>query len=178
MLKIATHNSATGEKGKGLLSFLVTPFAKTQSKTLKEQLNVGVTAFDLRVRRTKEGYNVVHGFWTCSKTLEEILTIINAKKCYVSITYEDVLDDEDDFIKDMEYLVKFYPNIKLSFIAVKKPQWHILLTYDKNYSQVSEYVILDGSTWKTYIPIPWLWNKFYYKNVEFNEEVYKSVDFI
>lgn len=33
MLKIATYDSATGEKGKGLLSI----FARTQSKTIKEQ---------------------------------------------------------------------------------------------------------------------------------------------
>ena len=41
MNKIATHNSSTGEKGKGFLSFLVTPFAKTQSKTIKEQYDAG-----------------------------------------------------------------------------------------------------------------------------------------
>ena len=40
MNKIATHDSATGEKGKGFLSFLVTSVAKTQSKTIKEQYDV------------------------------------------------------------------------------------------------------------------------------------------
>ena len=39
-VKIATHDSATGEKGRGFLSFLVAPFAKTQSKTIKEQYDV------------------------------------------------------------------------------------------------------------------------------------------
>ena len=41
MNKIATHDSATGERGHGLLSWLVTPFAKTQSKTIAEQYAAG-----------------------------------------------------------------------------------------------------------------------------------------
>ena len=48
MNKIATHDSATGEKGRGFLSFLVTPFAKTQSKTIKEQYDAGCRSFDIR----------------------------------------------------------------------------------------------------------------------------------
>jgi len=40
-MKIATHDSATGEKGKGFLSFLVSPFAKTQSKSIQEQYDAG-----------------------------------------------------------------------------------------------------------------------------------------
>ena len=55
MNKIATHDSATGEKGKGFLSFLVTPFAKTQSKTIKEQYDAGCRSFDIRVREDKDG---------------------------------------------------------------------------------------------------------------------------
>ena len=51
MKKIATHDSATGEKGKGILSWLITPFAKTQSKTIKEQYESGCRMFDLRVRK-------------------------------------------------------------------------------------------------------------------------------
>ena len=41
MLKIATHDSATGESGRGLLSRLVTPFARTQGKTIREQYDAG-----------------------------------------------------------------------------------------------------------------------------------------
>ena len=56
-VKIATHDSATGEKGKGFLSFLVSPFAKTQSKTIKEQYDAGCRSFDMCIekRRKEEG---------------------------------------------------------------------------------------------------------------------------
>ena len=55
MNKIATHDSATGEKGKGFLSFLVSPFAKTQSKSLQEQYDAGCRSFDIRVREDEWG---------------------------------------------------------------------------------------------------------------------------
>ena len=41
MYKIATHNSATGEKGSGIISWFGTPFAKTQSKTIAQQYEYG-----------------------------------------------------------------------------------------------------------------------------------------
>jgi hypothetical protein len=44
---LATHNSATGERGGGLLSLLLTPFARCQSKTLVEQYKSGVRLFDI-----------------------------------------------------------------------------------------------------------------------------------
>lgn len=41
-LKIVTHDSATGEASHGLVSLLVLPFAKTQSKTIKMMLVAGL----------------------------------------------------------------------------------------------------------------------------------------
>ena len=50
MRKIATHDSATGEKSKGFLSWIGTPFARTQRKTLREQYEAGCRMFDIRVK--------------------------------------------------------------------------------------------------------------------------------
>lgn len=61
-VKIATHDSATGEKGRGFLSFLVTPFAKTQGKTIQEQYDAGCRSFDIRVREHKTYLCVL---WWC-----------------------------------------------------------------------------------------------------------------
>ena len=47
--KIATHDSATGERSKNFLHALGKPFAQTQNKTIKEQYEVGVRYFDLRI---------------------------------------------------------------------------------------------------------------------------------
>ena len=50
MLKIGTHDSATGEHG-NWWSWLFYPFAKTQSKTIKEQYEAGCRLFDIRIRK-------------------------------------------------------------------------------------------------------------------------------
>ena len=57
-MKIATHDSATGERGQGFLSWLVTPFAKTQSKTIKEQYEAGCRMFDIRIKHPAPNGNV------------------------------------------------------------------------------------------------------------------------
>jgi hypothetical protein len=71
-IKIATHDSATGESGYGIFSWLFTPFARTQSKTIKEQIEAGCRLFDIRIRKTKRGWICCHGTWETKKTLDEI----------------------------------------------------------------------------------------------------------
>ena len=96
MNKIATHDSATGEKGKGFLSFLVSPFAKTQSKTIKEQYDAGCRSFDIRVKKDKDGvYRCAHGLWTSKRYASDILRQINSfpEPCQVCGTYEGCIDD-------------------------------------------------------------------------------------
>lgn len=78
MNKIATHDSATGEKGKGFLSWLVTPFARTQRKNIKEQYEAGCRSFDIRVRKDKDGiFRCAHGLWMSKKSATEILSEVN-----------------------------------------------------------------------------------------------------
>lgn len=38
--------------------------------------------------------------------------------------------------------------------------------------------VLDGTSWHTYLPIPFIWKKIYYNKVDFNNEVYQMVDFL
>lgn len=72
-MKIATHNSSTGESGHGIISWLVTPFAKCQSKTIQEQYEAGCRYFDIRVRNTKRGYICAHGLWESKRYFIDIL---------------------------------------------------------------------------------------------------------
>ena len=53
--KIGTHNSATGEKGKGLISLLATPFSKCQGRDIASQINMGCRYFDIRFAIDKHG---------------------------------------------------------------------------------------------------------------------------
>lgn len=184
MLKIATHNSATGEKGKGLLSWLVTPFARCQSKTIREQLEAGVTYFDLRVRFGRNGnLYLAHGLWLCKTSCEKTIWILsdhslfNGCDVYASITYEgDPKDEYARFFSWCEWIMKT-TNIKLTTVNVKKPRWRAIKTYNHiPYKQA--YKKLDGSSWHTYLPLPWLWKKLYHNKPTFNEETYKMVDFL
>lgn len=178
MKKIATHNSCTGERGFGLLSWLVTPFSRCQTKTLTEQYDAGVRYFDIRIRKTKRGWVSAHGLWESEKTIHELLQELNdhaKEECFISLCYEGTgCYEEKDFI----YALKTkFNKIIVSYYAIKKPYWRVIELY--NYIECEQcYKNLDFSSWHTLIPLPILWKKFFFKKVTFNEEIFKMVDFI
>ena len=177
MQKIATHNSVTGERGRGILSLLVAPFSKCQSKTLKEQYEAGCRYFDIRYKYSKSrGYYVcAHGLWESQKNLYEVLREINRfGDCYVMMTCESGDPMSDDAINSH---LEHYPKIKFTAFNVKHPEWKVVKSINPVPS-VSKFKILDWSSWHTLIPIPWLWKKIYFDKPEFNEEVFTMVDFL
>ncbi len=100
MKRMATHNSATGEKGKGLISWLVTPFSKTQSKTISEQYEYGCRSFDIRIKKVNKTWHCAHGIWTSKRTFVSIIEEINSFpfRCDVSVTDEGRVDNNDEII--------------------------------------------------------------------------------
>lgn len=185
---IATHDSATGEKGSGLISWLVTPFARTQCKTIKQQHDAGCTMFDIRVKQKGKEWRCAHGLWKTKQTVEEILFTINTfKDSYVCITYEGVLKNESEkaqFCGVVNHWKEMYPNIFWGPVAVKygekgiKVDWINLMPADKWALARQGFIPLDGNHWQTYIPIPWLWDKIYTTPHMFDNEVYTFVDFL
>lgn len=180
MLKIATHDSITGEKGKGLLSFLVSPFAKTQRKTIKEQLDSGVRYFDLRTRKTKKGWIGAHGLWTCKKSFEEILEELNNYNdiVYANITYEG-WGDEKELMNQVDAWMKKYPNIIIGMVSIKYTNgfnWKTIKVFN-NIPAVDGFTKIDHFCIELLIPIPWLWKKIKGPYPEFNEEYFIFVDF-
>ena len=177
MLKIATHNSVTGEKGRGLLSLLVTPFSKCQSKTLKEQYDAGCRLFDIRYKySTKRScYVCAHGLWESAKTLREVLTEINDFcGCYVMMTCESGAPLTHHSI---HHIIKEQPGIQFTSFNRKKPRWRMDYC-NMPLSSVSKFKILDWSSWHTLLPLPWLWKKIYFNQPEFNEDTFTMVDFL
>lgn len=78
MRLIGTHNSHTGEKGYGVISYLVSPFVKTQNKTLVQQLLHGCTMFECTIKRTKRGCWVFsQGLWESSCSFNEAMSQLN-----------------------------------------------------------------------------------------------------
>lgn len=189
MLKIATHDSATGERGAGLLSWLVTPFAKTQLKTIKEQYDAGCRMFDIRVKLIDNQWYCAHGIWYTKKTASDILIEINnfPEKCYVTLTYEgndDNLFEYSTFVDRAQYHLT---NINWGGIAVKyganshlfKVKFDYIQPYPKDWPASKQgFLPLDGKSWHIILPLPWLWKKLYFNKPEFNEMYYTFVDFL
>lgn len=177
MLKIATHNSVTGERGRGLLSLLVAPFSKCQSKTLKEQYEAGCRYFDIRYKYStkRRCYVCAHGLWESEKELYDVLKEINRfGDCYVMLTCES---GEEMIEMDMNLKLKSYPQIKFTSFNVKHPEWKVVKSVN-HVPSVSKFKILDWSTWHTLLPIPWLWKKVYFDKPVFNKDTYTMVDFL
>lgn len=187
-LLIATHDSVTGEKGSGILSLIMTPFAKTQSKTLKQQYEAGCRMFDIRVKPTKKGWKCAHGLWTSKEYVESYLMLINSfKDCYICVTYEGKLTGEkkrNEFINIVNYWKEAFKSINWGPIAAKytnngtKVDWETIIPAEKWKSAKQGFLPLDGTTWQTYIPIPWLWNKIYTTPHTFDEDSFTFVDFL
>lgn len=187
-MKIATHDSATGEKSKNFLHALGKVFAQTQTKTIREQYEAGVRYFDLRVDRD---LTLCHGLWKANKNLADILIEMQkyvSETTYIAVTIERGYPDEVNkaLVKKIRNLANLHGrNIELVYIAKKKPSWEIL----KEYRQVNcvsgylsvptprQYITRPFKDWRRYIPIPWVLKKITPK-VEFNGVFFTMVDFI
>ena len=188
-MKIATHHIATGERGQGFLSWLVTPFAKTQSKTIKEQYEAGCRMFDIRIKLVDNQWKCAHGLWHTERTAKDILTEINnfTENCYVTLTYEGNADNIFEFTTYVNQTQSELQNIHWGGIAIKYGKkanlFNVMFDYIKPFptdwpANERAFLPLDGSSWHILLPIPWLWKKLYHNKVEFNDKVYKYVDFL
>lgn len=181
---IGTHNSATGEPSKGLLSLLVAPFAKCQSKTIRQQYTAGCRLFDFRIKyNSKNELVFAHGLWTAKTKVKEVLKTLNTwstldDPIYCTIMYEGKLsEDKDDWwLSICEEIREKYPNLHILNVQVKYP-WRNLKDYE-GLKSTQAFKVLDGRSWHTYIPIPWLWDKLLSRPHVFNNEEYRFVDFL
>ena len=189
MMKIATHDSATGEKPINILSWLLIPFARTQSKTVKQQYDAGCRMFDIRIRKYKGQYHLAHGLYITKKSLSDLLHEINNFKesCYVCLTYEGKFESQEhleNFKIDILCLQEKYTHINWGPVAVKYTNNDTIVDWaniipSKTWCRAEQgFLPLDGKHWQTYIPIPWLWKKIYFNKPVFNEEYFTFVDFL
>ena len=199
MLKIATHDSATGEKPTWW-SLPLTPFARTQSKTIKEQLYIGARRFDIRVKKVFGKWRCAHGWWFTKREFSDIMddivsfTRLSDENVSLEITFEGKTKKSGEFteyIKGEIQRLKDLSNghIKFGKVCSKygtdthglKVKYETLIPAEKGWTDAhaeQAFLPLDGRSWHTHIPIPWLWKQFYFKHVIFDENVYKFVDFL
>ncbi len=175
---IATHNSATGEQGRGFLSWLVTPFSKCQRKTLIEQYDAGCRYFDIRVRY-HYGWVCAHGLWESKQDAWRLLANLDrhayqrGEKCYISLTYEG----RGSSLPLAKAVMEHFGWLIVTEANVKKPTWRCLQTFC-SVPVKQGFLPLDGSTWHTYLPIPWLWKKIYHNHTNFSTQHFTMVDFL
>lgn len=189
MIKIATHDSGTGEKSKNFLHRLFEPFAKTQTKTIKEQFEAGCRYFDLRVDKD---YYICHGLWRAEKNLFDVLSELEYLACkkevkvYYTLTVERNFKGIEDFIEGLKALRFNYPSIECVCINRKRPVWTTIHSFWKmalkpDYVSVptpEEYMKFDFKNWKKYIPIPKVLHSIYKRKYKFNEKYFVMVDFL
>lgn len=188
-MKIATHDSATGEKSRGLFSGATKCFAKTQNKTIKEQYEAGARYFDLRVDKDLV---LCHGLWRAKKTLEDVVKEMRryvTDEVYVAVTIERNYSDKvierlrDDILDTVN--LRGGGKVKLVYIARKKPDWEYLKIY-RDIKVIPAYIsvptfeqYLNGTIkdWRRYIPIP-AYLKTITPEVECRDDAFVMVDFL
>lgn len=190
-LKIATHNSATGEKARNFFSWLMIPFSRTQSKTIKEQYTAGCRMFDIRIRYSTDGDMIcAHGLFETKRSANDILNEIESfpEKCYVFLTYEGMFETHSEIEKfkdDVKNIQQKHSLIAYGATAIKYSNPSIVVDY--NYILPATAIIpaatqgflpLNGKNWQTWIPLPWLWKKIYFNKPKFNNETFTFVDFL
>lgn len=178
-MKIGTHNSATGEQGRGWLSWLVTPFAKCQSKSIREQYLAGCRMFDIRVRWVDGFLRCAHGLWTSERFAYSILSEIDKLgNCIVILTYEGGLSGhEKAYFKKYAQLMKAtFPNIIWREVCIKKG-WKCIIPSETKEKNTKDFATKDKNWLFCLVPIPGLWKVFSCRP-KFNNDEYKMVDFL
>lgn len=183
--KFGSHNSMTGFEGDGFVSKLVTLFSRCQKGTLVDQYNNGCIYFDIRYINDGKGKLVgAHGLWKTKVDIRQALFDLNAaaindnKKVYILISKErgDITGEEIDIIDELNTL---YSNIVILDLCQKHPEWRCIKHYNTMaYKAVHKFIVLDGSSIHTLLPIPILWRKLYECDVRYEEENINVVDFI
>lgn len=198
MHKIGTHDSITGEKSIWW-SYPLIPFARTQRKTLTEQFFAGCRLFDIRLKYVCGKWRGAHGWWFTKESADVLLNRLfslasfTGEDIHILLTYEGKAKNAKEFLKYIDDVlmpcrnkyVKFGPIcskysdttkgivVDYEILRIAEDDW-----LDSYYPNEQCFKALDGRTWHTYIPIPYLWKQFFFKKVEFNSENYKFVDFL
>ena len=123
---IGTHDSFTYLKAKHKVYELFSFLWRTQTKTLIEQKELGVTYFDIRVHRTKDNeWELCHGLVNFNKSYSSLVTLLKELTDFNIrlILEKGTKQDEIEFEKIIYSLKYRYNNLVYS--AIKK-NWKIL----------------------------------------------------
>lgn len=147
---IGTHNSYTFLPARKKLFEWFSFLWRTQVKSIAQQKEIGVTYFDVRVRRDGNVWRGCHGLVDFNKTfksIEEIISTFNPYRVRILLEKGNY-NDEILFIKELDKCLDC-PN--LSFSCIKRG-WKVIIDRDP--------VIKD------YTYTPWLSNLSFWENIK------------
>lgn len=145
---IGTHDSYTFLPAKNKLFEWFSFLWRTQVKNIAQQKEIGVTYFDVRVRRDGDVWRVCHGLVDFNYTFKSIEDIINMFSIYKVRIILERGDNEDLF---REEVLKNMECPALSFACIKNG-WEVIFDRDPH--------ILD------YTYTPWLSGVSFWDNIK------------
>ena len=125
---IGTHDSYTFLPARKKLFEWFSFLWRTQVKSIAQQKEIGVTYFDVRVRRDRDVWRVCHGlvdFDLTFKSIGEIVNIFSVYKVRIILEREG---SEDLFRKEV---LESIPCLALSFACIKNG-WKVILDRDSH----------------------------------------------
>ena len=162
-----------------MLSWLVTPFAKCQSKSIRGQYLAGCMMFDIRVKWVEGRLHCAHGLWVSERLAYSILDEIDRLgDCIVILTYVGGLSEHEEaiFMECATLMKATFPNITWREVCVKKG-WKCIMPSDTKEKNTKNFATKDKNWLFCLVPIPWLWKVFSCRP-KFNNDEYKMVDFL
>lgn len=173
----ATHNSLSYLKPQWYLRPLAW-VGRCQSLTIEQQLGMGVSYFDIRVRFRKGKIISGHGLLNYNVNMLSIMEMINENHAVVRLTLEDKKASQqeiDEFVLFCITCEKAYENI--SFVGgYQKGTWKRLYEFEKDYSVGERYWTFSKKRW---FPCPKLYaclNNKEYKRIGYDG--YLMLDYI
>lgn len=148
---LATHNSASYAKQIGWTKFLPKVFSRCQKLSLREQYDLGVRYFDLRVTYYKGRYVTAHGLARYNIDFDEALREISGfpEKCMVGVMIEDT------FLRFKGSLVDVYKminesNVYFHYLISKKTGEYYYL--NSNVDKTNRWIIPSAKMWDILMP--------------------------
>lgn len=166
---IGTHRSFTGEQGKGIISLLVTPFVKTQTKNVCQQFIAGCTLFEGEIKYKKGTWILCHGIWQSKATFYDVmnqLNILATESCYkVQINLTVLCPCDHNIIQDFKNHIVSYSNLYFNIVwKLNKVAYHT--EYNSPFPrEVDVCKITPLIPWLAYKLNGRLWGKTKYHNI-------------
>lgn len=119
---LGTHNSGSFAKQIGWTKWIPKCFSRCQKLNLREQYDLGVRYFDIRVTYYKGDYYIAHGMVRYNLKLRDVMREISEfdEQCYVGVIVEDTfLKFHGDF-GELVSVINEHDTVILNYMIRKK----------------------------------------------------------